>query len=123
MCDAGVQDALELASIVSWESRKRYDGLGGAVKAVTWIEGCEEAFARMELTPIQRRDIATQHLDTTALYWWRAIRAGVDLEVFGWNEFLLRFREKFIPLSERNSLCDSFINLRQGGLTATQLIN
>ena len=102
---------------------KRYDGLGGAVKMVTWIEGCEEAFSSMLLTPIQQRTIATQVLDGAALHWWRAIRTGLDLTVFGWNEFLLRFREKFIPLSEQTALCDSFIHLRQGGLSATQLIN
>ena len=52
---------------------KRYDGLGGAVKAVTWIEGCEEAFSSMLLTPIQQRTIATQVLDGAALHWWREI--------------------------------------------------
>ena len=80
---------------------KRYDGLGGAIKAVTWLEGCEEAFSKMEISAIQKREMATQMLDGAALHWWRAIRAGLDLLTFGWNEFLLRFREKFIPYSER----------------------
>ena len=50
-------------------------------------------------------------------------RAGLELDVFGWDEFLVRFHKKFIPLSERNHLAEAFINLKQGGLTATQLIN
>ena len=102
---------------------KRFDGLGGAIKAVTWLEGCEEAFSKMEISTIQKREMATQMLDGAALHWWRAIRAGLDLLAFGWDEFLLRFWEKFIPYSERNALADFFIHLRQGGLSVTQLIN
>ena len=44
-------------------------------------------------------------------------------DVFGWEEFLLRFHSKFLPLSERNHLSEAFINLQQGALSATALIN
>ena len=64
------------------------------LKALAWIEGCEEAFARMPLTSVQKRDLASQNLDGPALHWWRAIRGGVDLDIFGWEEFLLRFHSK-----------------------------
>ena len=69
----------------------RFDGLGGVLKALAWIEACDEAFARMPLTPLQRRDLATQNLDGPALNWWRAIWGGLDLDAFTWDGFLLRF--------------------------------
>ena len=90
----------------------RYDGLGGVLRALSWVEGCEEAFARLPLTSPQKRELATQHLDGPTLKWWRAIREGLDLQTFGWEEFILLFYNKFVPLSERNHLSEAFINLR-----------
>ena len=101
----------------------RFDGLGGALKALAWVKGCEEAFARMPLSSVQKRDLASQNLDGPALHWWRAIREGLDLGLFGWEDFLLRFHAKFVPHSERNQLSEAFINLRQGAMSATTLIN
>ena len=101
---------------------KRYDGIGGVVKAETWMETCEEVFARMHLTDVERRDLATQHLDNTALHWWRAINVGLDLATFGWEEFVGRFRDKFCPSSEVTALCSQFIHLHQGGLTGIHYI-
>ena len=101
----------------------QFDGLGGALRALAWVEGCEEAFQHMPLSSVQRRRLATQTLDGPALHWWRAIRGGLDLGVFDWDGFLLRFQNKFVPLSERNHLEKSFISLRQGGLFVIQLIN
>ena len=92
----------------------RFDGLCGALKALAWIEGCEEAFQHMPLSSVQKRRLATQTLDGPALHWWRAIRGGLDLEVFDWDGFLLRFQDKFVPSSERDHLAESFISLRQG---------
>ena len=66
---------------------------------------------------------ATQNLDGSALHWWKAIRAGLDLAVFGWEAFLLRFHAKFVSLSERNRLSEEFLTLRQGAYTAPALIN
>ena len=86
----------------------RFNGLGGVLKALAWVE----AFAHMPLTPVQRRDLATQNLDGPALHWWRAIRGGLDLDVFAWDGFLLRFQDKFVSLAERNHLAESFISLR-----------
>ena len=77
----------------------------------------------MPLTSVQKRDLASKNLDGPTLHWWRAIRGGMDLDVFGWEEFLLRFHSKFVPLSERNHLSEAFINLRQGEYFATALIN
>ena len=101
----------------------RFDGLGGALKALAWVEGCEEAFEHMPLTSVQRRGLATQNLDNTALYWWKAIRVGLDFADFGWEAFLLRFHAKFVPLSKRNRLSEESLNLRQRAYTATALIN
>ena len=101
----------------------RFDGLGGALNALAWVEGCEEAFEHMPLSSVQRRGLATQNLDGAALQWWKAIRAGLDLAVFGWEAFLLRFHAKFVPLSERNKLSEEFLSLRQGAFTATAVIN
>ena len=77
----------------------------------------------MPLTSVQKRDIASQNLDGPILHWWRAIRGGIDLDIFGWDEFFLHFHSKFVPLSERNHLSEAFINLHQGVLSATALIN
>ena len=101
----------------------RYDGLGGALKALAWVEGCEEAFADMTLTSIQQRALAARHLDGPALQWWRVARVGLDLSTYAWEDFLLRFHAKFVPLSERNKLSEAFITLRQGAFSATALIN
>ena len=51
----------------------RFDGLGGALKALAWIEGCEESFQHMPLSSVQKLRLATQTLDGPALHWWRAI--------------------------------------------------
>jgi Retroviral aspartyl protease/Retrotransposon gag protein/Zinc knuckle len=99
---------------------KRYDGKGGAVKAETWLETCHEVFAKMVLTPIQQRDIATQHLDDAALHWWRAIKVGLDLDTYTWEEFVAHFRENFVPSAERDRLCALFLNLRQNGRPVTE---
>ena len=47
----------------------RYEDLGGALRALSWVEGCEGAFARLPLTSPQKRDLVTQHLDGPALKW------------------------------------------------------
>ena len=91
---------------------KRFDGRGGAVKAKTWLDTCDEVLARMVLTLVQRRDLVTQHLDDAALHWWRAIKVGLDLTTFTYEEFVARFREKFVPSAERDRLCSLFLNLK-----------
>ena len=75
----------------------QFDGLRGALRALSWVEGCEETFEHMPISSVQRRSLATQNLDGAALQWWKAIRAGLDLAVFGWEAFLLRFHAKFVP--------------------------
>ena len=77
----------------------------------------------MDLTPVQRRDLVTQHLDDAALHWWRAIKVALDLTTFTYEEFVARFREKFVPSAERDRLCSLFLNLKQNGRPVTEYIN
>ena len=47
----------------------------------------------------------------------------MDLTTFTYEEFVARFREKFIPSAERDRLSSLFITLRQSGRPVTEYIN
>ena len=102
---------------------KRFAGTETPVEIVGWIRTCETIFTRMELTPVQRQELAVHQLDGTARFWWDSIVDGLDLTTMTWEEFKTRFQSRFIPETTRFQLYREFLELRQeGDMTVAQYV-
>ncbi|XP_028105427.1 uncharacterized protein LOC114304472 [Camellia sinensis] len=87
-----------------------------------WVQKCEMVFGRMQLTEVQKQELATYQLQGAALFWWNSWKEGLDLTTLTWADFKTRFDLKFIPAAIWSQLSDEFLKLTQEGRTMIEYV-
>ena len=101
---------------------QKFNGEGTPQEAEAWVRKCEFVFERMQLTRVQKQELATQQLEGAALFWWEASREQYDVADLEWEDFRGMFEENFIPSAVKSQLAREFQDLTQGSLTVAQYV-
>ena len=101
---------------------QKFSGDGGPIAADAWVQRCEMVFGRMQLTEVQKQELAPHQLEGAALFWWNSWKEGVDLTTLTWADFKIRFDRKCVPAAIRSQLSDEFSKLTQGGRTVIEYV-
>ncbi|XP_028075862.1 uncharacterized protein LOC114278075 [Camellia sinensis] len=76
----------------------------------------------LQLTEVQKLELATHQLEGAALFWWNSWKEGLDLTTLTWADFKIRFDWKFVPTAIRSQLSDEFSKLTQEGRTVIEYV-
>ena len=57
---------------------KRFSGENGGGTVESWIQDCEMIFGRMQLTEVQKQELAAHQLEGSARFWWNYILPSLN---------------------------------------------
>ena len=76
----------------------------------------------MQLTEVQKQELASQQFGGAALVWWESLRATFDVAEMTWEEFKTFFEDNFIPRAVKSQLAREFQDLTQGTMTVWEYV-
>jgi Ty3 transposon capsid-like protein/Zinc knuckle len=95
-----------------------YDGKGGSVKFVQWLEKMEDVIEISECSPDQRVKYVTNSFVSEALSWWKAkknTRRGVGGQLMSWYTFKDLAMKQFCSEVDLNKMEREFLDHKMVG--------
>ena len=85
----------------------------GVIGVQAWVKSCERMFRFMDLTDLQKVQIASSHLQERASDWYELLTIEITEEILTWDQFRKRFERKFLPDAKKATMYKQFIDLEQ----------
>ena len=96
----------------------KFNGTGGAVALLQWMEKAESVFARCNCLPVDRVKFASGTLEGAALTWWNTETQVMGLgeaNAMDWEDFKFLIKEEYCNRNEVQKLEEEYYRLKMVG--------
>ncbi|XP_065861824.1 uncharacterized protein [Euphorbia lathyris] len=103
------------------QGAEEFTGTTDPTQAERWLKRIERVFNLMKCTPEEKFDYAVFLLQGDAYDWWETIpNSTVQPPVLTWDDFVVEFRNNYMPEVYLDVKRREFLNLKQGKMSVAE---
>ncbi|XP_058068229.1 uncharacterized protein LOC131217333 [Magnolia sinica] len=93
-------------------------------KVEHWLNRVTKLLQPLHCSETENVELVSYHLEKETDLWWESVLRSIpENQIWTWEAFEARFREKYIPRSYQHERENEFLRLQQGGMSVAQYEN